>query len=210
MSFWEFALLEVLANPLRCLALVQLTRSPLGSHRCSSRRAAQSARQLASSGWLRMSKLFARPLRSLPRPLCQWRHAAPTPDFRALSRHLHQRASLPAALTTIVSATAKTCTLFGARRCSAARIKLTQTTHDLHVAEVFLHYAARGFAPGLHWVGDDDLPDIWPLRQRPDALLVDDAGQFVRAVEYGGDYLQQRLTDLHDGLSSIPLSYEIW
>ena len=70
--------------------------------------------------------------------------------------------------------------------------------------------AARGFPRGVHWVSEDVLPETWPIRQRPDALLVDDAGQYVRAVEYGGDYPEERLIDLHLGLSSIPLSYEIW
>lgn len=210
MSPWEHKVLDVLANHVRFLAVAQLARASFAGQCVSGRRAAQVALALADLGWLRLTRVFARPLQSLRQPLCHWRHAEPGPDFAVLSRRLHQRASLPAALTAIVSATAKTCTLFGARRSSAARIKLTQTTHDSQVAEVFLHYASRGLAPGLHWVSEDALPDTWPIRQRPDALLVDDDAQYVRAVEYGGDYSQERLIELHLGLSSIPLPYEIW
>jgi hypothetical protein len=126
------------------------------------------------------------------------------------SRRLHRRASFSAVRTVVVSATAKTCTLFGERRSAPISIKLTQTTHDLHVAELFLHYAAHGLEPGLRWVSEDVLPETWPLRQRPDALLIDDSGQWVRAVEYGGDYPPERLADLHDSLASIPLPYEVW
>ena len=210
MNPWEHELLDVLANHVRFLAVAQLARASFSGQRLSGRRAAHTALTLADSGWLRLAKVFARPLQSLSQPLCQWRHAEPVPDFAVLSRRLHRRASLSAALTTIVTATAKTCTLFGATRSSAACIKLTQTTHDLQVAEVFLRYVARGFPRGVHWVGEDVLPETWPIRQRPDALLVDDAGQYVRAVEYGGDYSEERLIDLHLGLSSIPLTYEIW
>lgn len=210
MNPWEHKLLDVLANHVRFLAVGQLARASFAGQRLSGRRAAHAALTLADSGWLRLAKVLARPLQHLHQPLCQWRHTEPVPDFVVLSRRLHQRASLSAALTTIASATAKTCMLFGATRSSAARVKLTQTTHDLQVAEVFLRYVARGFAPGMHWVGEDNLPDTWPIRQRPDALLVDDAGQYVRAVEYGGDYSEERLIDLHRGLSTIPLSYEIW
>jgi hypothetical protein len=210
MNPWEQKLLDVLANHVRFLAVAQLARASFAGQRLSGRRAVQAALTLVDSGWLRLARVFARPIQSLSEPLCQWRHMEPVPDFAVLSRRLHQRASLSAALTTIMSATAKTCTLFGATRSSAARIKLTQTTHDLQVAEVFLHYVARGFPWGVHWAGEDVLPETWPIRQRPDALLVDDAGQYVRAVEYGGDYSEERLIDLHLGLSSLPLSYEIW
>jgi hypothetical protein len=210
MSPWEHALLDVLANHVRFLAVAQLARASFAGQRLSGRSAAQVALALADTGWLRLIKVLARPVQPLSQPLCQWRHAEPMPDFDVLSRRLHQRAKLSAALTAIVSATAKTSAMFGESRSSAARIKLTQTTHDLQVAEVFLHYVARGFAPGLQWVGEDELPDTWPIRQRPDALLVDDAGHYIRAVEYGGDYSQERLIDLHTGLSSIPLTYEVW
>jgi len=54
------------------------------------------------------------------------------------------------------------------------------------------------------------LPRDWPIKQRPDALLQSEEGDFVRAVEYGGDYPASRLMELHTGLSSIGLAYEIW
>ena len=210
MSPWELALLGVLANQLRFLSVAQLGHASFAGQRLSGRRAARLALSLADSGWLRLNKVLARPVQLLSQPLCQWRHAEPMPDFDFVARRLHQRASSSAALTAIVSATAKTSTLFGVTRSSAARIKLTQTTHDLHVGELFIKCATCGYASGLHWVSEDCLPDTWPVRQRPDALLVDEAGNYVRAVEYGGDYLEDRLIDLHVALSSIPLSYEIW
>ncbi len=210
MTSWEHALLDALANHVRFLAVAQLARASFAGQRLSGRRASEAAKVLANFGWLRLTEVLARPLPPLRQPLCRWHHAEPAPDLAAISRRLHRRASLSAELTTIVSATNRTCTLFGASRSSAARIKLTQTTHDLQVADVFFHYASRGFAPGLHWVSEDVLPDTWPLRQRPDAVLVDDTGQYVRAVEYGGDYSEERLRYLHAGLSSLPLDYEIW
>lgn len=210
MNGWECGLLDAVANHVRFLTVSQLARALFGSQLLSPRQAAKAARELTNSGWLRMSEVLARPVRPLAGPLCRWRHAAPLPDFLTLSRRLHQRASCPAALTVVVSATAKTCTLYGTMRSVPPSLKLTQTTHDLHVAELFLHYVAGGLKSGQRWVGEDALPETWPLRQRPDALLIDGAGELVRAVEYGGDYSPDRLADLHDGLASIPLPYEIW
>ncbi len=206
----ERELLDILANHVRLLALTQIARMWFAGRRKADRHAENLSERLASAGWLRVSEILARPIRRLSAPLCEWQHAEPAPDFWELSRRLHQRASSPAALTTVVRATAKTCALFGIRRSSPAPVKLTQATHDLHVGEVFLTFARRGLPPGVSWVGEDVLPLTWPIQQRPDAVLVNSTGELVGAIEYGGDYPQQRLADLHHGLASIPLPYEIW
>ena len=82
-------------------------------------------------------------------------------------------------------------------------------THDLNVSEIYLHYRKSGL-PNRCWISEDRLPHDWPLRERPDALLRNNDGQIVRAVEYGGDYPATRLAELHVGLSSIGIGYEIW
>ena len=60
------------------------------------------------------------------------------------------------------------------------------------------------------WLIEDQLPSDWPLGVRPDAVLCDESGEIMRAVEYGGDYPVSRLTELHDEFSEFQLSYEIW
>jgi len=82
-------------------------------------------------------------------------------------------------------------------------------THDLNVAELFLHYRREGL-PNHRWTSEDRLPRDWPIPERPDAVVRDDAGEIIRAVEYGGDYPASRLAELHAGLSRIGLSYEVW
>lgn len=204
------SLLSVLANQLRFVALPQIARFWFAGQRHATRRAARMAAELADSGWVRVTDVLARPVWPLFGPVFSWQHAQPAPDFTALSRRLHQRALHPAALTTVVSATPKTRALLGPERYSARRIKLTQTTHDLYVAELFFRHVRQGLPGGTHWVSEDALPLTWPLPQRPDALLVGDDDSYVRALEYGGDYAPERLMELHDGLASMPLAYEIW
>ena len=92
---------------------------------------------------------------------------------------------------------------------AGAQIKLTQMTHDLHVGEVLLSYRRRGYDL-RRWVGEDYFPTTWPLRERPDALLIDERGQFSRVIEYGGDYSADRLLKLHRAVARIDLAYEIW
>jgi hypothetical protein len=145
----------------------------------------------------------------LSEPLVVWSINEPIPDFQQLSARLHRRARASATVTTTVTATRKTRNLLGTGG-SACRPKLTQVTHDLHVAEIFLAYRSMGFDVHKRWVGEDRIPDVWPIRVRPDALVLDAEGQFLRAVEYGGDYSIDRLRELHNALARIWLAYEIW
>ena len=109
----------------------------------------------------------------------------------------------------MVTASRKTRQLFGVAG-QAHRPKLTQLSHELFVAEVFIRYRANGVDIARQWVGEDRFPKSWPVRSRPDALLRNQDGDVVRAVEYGGGYTAQRLATLHAALESIPLPYEIW
>jgi hypothetical protein len=107
----------------------------------------------------------------------------------------------------VVFASSRAVIFFAAGRAPA--LKITQMTHDLNVTELYLHYRRSGL-PDRRWVSEDRLPRNWPLRQRPDALLRNEAGDVARAIEYGGDYPPRRLAALHAGLSRIGLGYEIW
>jgi hypothetical protein len=107
----------------------------------------------------------------------------------------------------IVFAGRRAITFFAAGRAPA--VKVTQMTHDLNVSELYLHYRRSGL-PDRCWTSEDRLPRDWPLKERPDALLRNKAGDVVRAIEYGGDYPASRLAALHAGLLRIGLGYEIW
>jgi hypothetical protein len=109
----------------------------------------------------------------------------------------------------VVTATRKSRQLYGVAG-GAHRPKLTQLSHELFVAEVFIRYRAIGLDVDRQWVGEDQFPKSWPVRSRPDALLRNGEGKITRAVEYGGAYKPRRLAALHGALKSIPLAYEIW
>ncbi len=209
MSSWERDLLEVLADQLRIVSPAQIARAWFARQATAQRSATRLVRRFSDNGWLRIRRVLARPVSPLLSPLLSWRHARPTPDFANLSRQLHRRSRCAAELTIVVEATTKTRALFGTSGFRP-RLKLTQTSHDLHVAEIFFRYRESECDVRRYWVGEDRLPVTWSIRQRPDAILVDDAGDFHRAVDYGGDYSVERLSALHDGLASLPLPYEIW
>ena len=203
----EEQILRALANDVRVFSLRQVARIWWSDTRWGRNRARTAMKELDANGWLQIDRALARPLTELGSPLVTWSPNAEPPDFWALSRTLHRRANQAASMTTIVFANARAVAWFARGR--APSVKLTQMTHDLHVAELYLHYRTNGLS-ARNWVSEDRLPREWPLRQRPDATLTDDRGRIYRAVEYGGDYPPQRLLELHEGMASIELSYEIW
>ena len=75
-------------------------------------------------------------------PLFSWQPTESKPDFSRLSQQLHRRAMVPAEIVSVVYATSKSNSLFG--KGTLPKVKLTQMTHDLHVAEIFLTYRAAG------------------------------------------------------------------
>lgn len=200
-------ILRALANDVRVLSLDQVARIWWSDSPWGRSRAKAAMTELDSSNWLQIHRALARPVEQLDRPLVTWGAGEESPDFGDLSRTLRRRAAQAASMTTFVFAAARTVALFSRGR--APSVKLTQMTHDLQVAEVYLRYRLNGL-PASHWVSEDRLPRDWPLRERPDATLTDQSGAIHRAVEYGGDYPPQRLASLHDGFASIELEYEIW
>jgi hypothetical protein len=170
-------------------------------------RAGAALNQLAADGWLHVQRALSRPVQLFVSPLVSWQPGDRRPDFDAAARSLHQRAMADAKPLKVVFAASRAVIFFGTGR--APNVKLTQMTHDLNVSELYLHYRRSGL-PDHCWTSEDRLPRDWPLKVRPDALLRNEAGDVVRAVEYGGDYTVSRLAELHTGLSRVELAYEMW
>lgn len=200
-------ILRALANDVRVLSLSQVARIWWSDTPWGLSRAKAAMTELDSSNWLQIHRALARPVEQLDQPLMCWSIDDSSPDFGALSRILHRRAAQAASMTTFVFAAARSVAMFGRGR--APSVKLTQMTHDLQVAEVYLRYRLNGL-PARRWASEDRLPRDWPLRERPDAALTSESGEVYRAIEYGGDYPPRRLAALHAGFASIELDYEIW
>ena len=197
---------RIVSSAVRMLGVHQVAREWWSDTRWGRSRAMRTLHELAVEDLLHVRRVLSRPIEQLKAPLLRWQTQDPTPDFEALSSWLHRRAMKSASMITIVFATRRSVSLFGGDRMPT--IKLTQMTHDLHVSEVFLRFRRAGRQD--EWCSEDQLSAEWPIRERPDAVLVDDAGDIVRALEYGGDYSPHRLAELHSGFSGVGLNYEIW
>ncbi len=203
----EEQLLRVLSDSVRVLTLQQIAQAWWTDSRWGRSRASTSMKDLAQEGWLHRQRVLSRTIHSFASPLVDWQPGDRRPEFASVARGLHRRAMVAAKPIEVVYAAQRAVTFFGSGRAPA--IKLTQMTHDLNVSELYLHYRRNGFAR-RHWVSEDRLPRDWPLRERPDGLLRNNRGKLIRAVEYGGDYPESRLVELHTGLASIHLRYQLW
>ncbi len=208
MNDFERELLCCLANCVRYMTLEQVARGWFQGQVTALVQARRRLLRLARSGWISQHRVLARPIQRLQRPLVTWQSRGAVADFAVLANFLRRRARQRAQLTRIARATLRTRIFWGDAR-TGPQVKLTQTTHDLHVAEIFLQYRQRG-GELCGWCNEDQIPRSWPFRVRPDALLIDDEGTWLRAIEYGGDYSAARLHRFHQELSRWPLAYEIW
>ena len=87
---------------------------------------------------------------------------------------------------------------------------LCQTTHDLHVSQVFLFYRENRPDLASLWVGEDSVIPLNEHEKRPDAVLLNEAKEILRVVEFGGAYKADRVQAVHDFCWQRNLPYELW
>lgn len=203
----ERQIVSALAESVRAMTLHQISTHWWTDTRWGRSRAKAALQALVDSGWLHLQKVLVRQIHLPKAPLIDWKPGDAPPALAEIARALHRRAISDAKFATVAYAAKRAVTFFGTG--PAPSIKLTQLTHDLNVSEVYLR-VFRFREDGTRWLSEDRLPIEWPMRERPDAVLVDDAGKTVLAIEYGGDYPVSRLRELHSGFAMANLGYQLW
>ncbi len=207
MKAHERQIIRVLAESVRAMTTDQISTHWWTDTRWGRSRAKACLKALEASGWIHLQKALVRQIHRPMAPLIEWQPGDAEPALADIARALHQRAISDARFVTVAYAAKRAVAFFGSG--PAPSIKLTQLTHDLNVTELYLRVFRCG-DDGMQWRSEDRLPMDWPMRERPDAVLVDDAGQTVLAIEYGGDYPVSRLHELHTGFAKANLSYQLW
>lgn len=86
-----------------------------------------------------------------------------------------------------------------------------QLSHDLGVASMFLNRVA---STSQNWVSEDlfrrEFRRTSFLQKVPDAVLVNEDAKIVLAIEYGGKYSSERLSQFHADCQRARIPYEIW
>ncbi len=86
----------------------------------------------------------------------------------------------------------------------------TQATHDLGVAQVWLHFRSVDPARSEAWRGEDVMAHTRHGEKLPDAFLVDEKSRTVAIIEFGGSYDTRRVRDFHNDCLTRNLPYQIW
>jgi hypothetical protein len=185
----------VLTRRVRLLSLDQIARTWFGEAADPRGGARRLAQTLQRRGLVESVKLMARPEIIPDKPLVTWQPGLPRPDFGPVAWTLKRRRRDQAPAVT-------PCVLAAAGR----HPRPTDTTHDLHLAAVFLLMCEELPTRACSWVFEDDL--IRPGQKLPDALVTD--GRAKTAIECGGEYDRQRLEEDHDFFARKGYGYEIW
>jgi hypothetical protein len=165
---------------------------------------------LVKSGYLSRLRFPIHPLPPLCSPVFTWQPQLPPPDYGAVSWKLQSRWTEAPVPTTVFIATSQTANLFGGR--GRGRLKRSfQASHDLGLAEVYLHFRAARPDQAALWIGEDILARYRKKQKLPDAVLArapENKPQLV--VEFGGAYGPDRVRAFHLDSKKKKLSYELW
>lgn len=203
-------ILDALALRVHLLSLPQIAGIWWGNNKHPLAGARRFMDRLVESGLVARKILYAYPMIELSAPVVRWRPGDFEPDFGAVAYQLQSRwPDLPEQSIEVYTSTPRLANRMGGFN---GRIQhRDQVTHDLHMSQLYLHYATSNLLAGRQWMGEE-------LRKRgqeygeklPDAVLVDETGAQNCAVEFGGRYPKKRVRDFHDHCVTQRLAYELW
>ena len=210
----DIEIVEMLTHQLRVLAVQQIAETWWPDAKNATRLADSRIRKLQEAGWLERHIGLSHPLLKLSAPIFSWTLGDPDPNFGAISYRLKKRWTKPPVETPFVIATkaaADQWVGYGGRLP-----RRTETTHDLHMAAVFL--LMREQRPELveTWVSEAELasrhPGKWKTdkyeQKVPDAMVATDDGPIV--IDFGGSYSAEKLRVFHEYAPPEIIGYEIW
>ncbi len=200
-------LLHALVEKVRLLGLRQIAAHWWHDETANARRR---LRRLTTAGLVERITVRVRPLPPIQQPIVTWRPGADEPGFGPAAHQLQSRwRKRPVRSATAYIATHRTSQLFGGR--GRGRLKQAmQATHDLGVAAVWLRLRQQAPEWADAWRSEDLLAHTRCGEKLPDAFLVNESGDVVCVVEFGGGYDAARVRELHEDCADRGLPYQIW
>jgi hypothetical protein len=203
-------ILKTLALKVRMLSIAQITSAWWAESASAQSHARRRLRVLMDADLLLSLQLQARPLPPMDTPVARWRPGSRTPEFGPIAWKLQSRWTEPPCRTTIYFASKKAANHYGGRLRGEIKHDL-QATHDLGVAQIYLHLFRNNPESAANWVGEDVLRLGRRGEKIPDAVLVDGSSRSTRlVVEFGGAYDADRVRSFHRHCATGKLPYEIW
>lgn len=203
------AILAALTMRVRCLTLDQIQRHWWPDATESSRGAEARLRRLTQDGLLASSLVHAGVPMILTAPLVVVPPGGPAPEFGALAYHLKFRFRDSARAMRIYYGMRRAAAIVGGQAGRPPRP--AESTHDLALANVYLHFSSAAPERAAGWRGEAALVAEWGGEPGliPDALVVEPDGRQT-AIELAGEYEVVKLTRFHDYCRERGWGYELW
>jgi hypothetical protein len=205
-TFRDLAILDALVLRTRVLSLTQVERwfwCGQADRSTVSRR----LRQLAECELVTPVDVLAAGIEDRAEPLLAWQVGQPEPDWRAIVQQTRARWNGPVLSQRCIVATPAAAARFGV---TAHPPRLSEGTHDLHVAQVYLRMSVRAPERARKWVGEaaygrhED-----PAAKVPDAII-QLAGRPLAIEIVGTSYSAEKLSAFHGYCESKRMDYELW
>src|SRR4051812_34587912 len=200
----EREILEALAGPCRLATPDQLARTFWPFSKSPGSDARRRLAALKDAGLIDTKIIMAHPEIELLEPVFSSPGDDPK-DLGSVAYRVKKRWSQPLQATRVVIATPEAREMFGARPARATR--RSETTHDLHLTAVYLHYRAHEPEAARRWVSGDELK-IDGFEKVPDAVILGDEGRIDRVIDFVGSYSAGKLKAMHAEYARFP--YELW
>ncbi len=200
-------LLSALVFKVRLCSLEQITGAWWGG---KAHTAAVRARlgELARCGLVHcMEPVILSLKKPLSGPLFCWEPAASPPDTQQLAAYVKTRWTQVPRPTPVYFATRFSADWMGG---SAARLRRTDATHDLHVTEAYLYFRRRDTQAASAWVGEDVKGKAGDGMKDPDAFLQYEGGRNTAIEFLGQSYTDKTISAFHEYCVKFELAYQLW
>lgn len=208
MSPHETSILTTLTLKVPFLTAAQAARTWWSDSGAGQGAAAKSLRHLVRGGFLWSGTIEAHPEVSLKQPLFAWQLGEDPPGYSTITAAARRRFPSAHVRHEVYLATAVAAKVFGG---TPAKLKAVTTTHDLHLAAVYLDLLRKDPERAERWVSEATLAPQRQDQVLPDAALIGPDGRLETVVEFvGTSYTAERLKNIHLDCEAREVPYEFW
>lgn len=188
--------------------VVQAARTWWEDSKSGREAAAEILTALTRERFLWSAAIEAHPEVSIGGPLGTWDLGEAEPDFVRIAQAARRRFSKPDMHHTVFLATRAAAKVFGG---TPGKLKAPSTTHDLHLAGVYLGLLRRDPDKADRWVSEAALAAERTDQILPDAAILTHNGSLERVIEFvGSSYPPERLRNIHLDCEAREVPYELW
>ena len=203
-------IIEAITTAVRFLSIEQIARFWFAGSRED---ANEVLTELQQEQLVSIESHLVHPEIDLLQPQFRWMPSAElgrVPDFSAVAYRLREQWKQQKEMAELVFADPEACRRYGG---ASVRPRLSEFSHDLRLASVYLMKKPELARTGCHWISGDLLranDQTAPFGGNiPDAAVINRGGEIEQLIEIGGSgYHREKLGSIHRSYARY--SYEIW